>query len=260
VGAATVFVLLLAAAWALFAKTTPTAPATSALPEAAASPAPDQALAEAEAAAEAQLDQGDFRGAAVSLLALLQTHPEVPALHHDLARALLGDGDFHGGLKEARAWILADPAATRDPRIEEAVKTAAAGSRDADDAFDFLEAGMGMVGTDLLYDIAYGPGHGGAASDRARASLAKPAVRKNVSPALAVALDLRSAQSCDGKKALFDRARQVGDGRALAILQTLKTTTGCGRFFGRKDCWPCMHRDGSLSDVIGVLERKGVAQ
>ena len=254
-GAFTLFMLVIVSSWALFAKTTPTAPAASALPEAALSPSPEQELAERQAAAEAQLDQGDFRGAAVSLLALLETHPAVPALHHDLARALLGDGDVRGGLKEARAWILADPAATRDPKIEEAVKSAAARAHDADDAFDLLESGMGMVGTDLLYDLAYGAGHG-VAQDRARASLAKAAVRKNVSPALAVTLDLRSTASCDGKKALFDRARQVGDRRTVAILETLKPTRGCG-LFGRKDCWACMHRDGALSDVIGALERKG---
>jgi hypothetical protein len=203
------------------------------------------------AAAEAALDRGDF-GTAVGQLTVLELgHPESAAVHRDLERAYTGTGDVKGALREARAWLAAAPATGRDAKFEEDVRNAALGTVAPDDAFALLETGMGTAGADILYDLAYGAAadRARAATDRARAALADATVRRNASAALAVTLDLRAARTCEAKKALLDRARDSGDSRTAAVLKPLKSTSGCG-FIGRRDCWPCLHRDGALAAAI----------
>ncbi len=254
-GAVLVFVATLTTAlvtayvWGKVADSSPPPPSSSSAAPAEPS-APDPL-----AAAEALLDKGDYAGAISRLTLLEQAHPDAAAIHHDLERAYLGAGDLGPALREGRSWLAGDRAAGRDAKFEEAVRSAALGTVAPDDAFALLETSMGTVGADILYDIAYGSGHA-AASERARAALARPAVRGNASPALAVTLDLRAARSCDGKLGLLPRARAVGDERTSAVLKGYRATSGCG-FIGKRDCWPCMHRDGSLNETLDALEARG---
>ena len=116
---------------------------------------------------------------------------------------------------------------------------------------------MGALGVDDLYELAYGPAPKAhpPLAERARRSLAKPEVRAHASPSAAVALDLRSARSCEAKKALLPAAVGAGDERALAVLKPLGATSGCG-FLGARDCFPCLHRDGSLARAVTTLEER----
>ena len=41
--------------------------------------------------------------------------------------------------------------------------------------------------------------------------------------------------------------------RALATLKAYAPTRGCG-FLGTRDCWPCVHKDGSLAKAIAEVE------
>jgi hypothetical protein len=91
------------------------------------------------------------------------------------------------------------------------------------------------------------------AAQRAQKALNKADVRAKASPALNVALDLRVANTCEGKKAVFPRAKEIGDNRTLVVLRTYQPTRGCG-FLSSRDCWPCMHKDGSLKQTIQSLE------
>jgi serine/threonine-protein kinase len=75
------------------------------------------------------------------------------------------------------------------------------------------------------------------------------------SPALAVVLAFRNAKTCDQKHALLGEARDKGDVRMFAILQPYEASRGCG-FFGRSDCYPCMHRDHELADTLQALQDK----
>jgi serine/threonine-protein kinase len=225
------------------------APASSVPP-----PPVDDGTAARLAEAEAAEGKGDYATALAILAPLASSAPRAPAVHHDLARAELGVGNMKGALAETRAWLTADPAAGRDAKLEEAVKAAALGGVDAEDAFDLLQNHMGTVGAETLYDLAY-PSSNAPGSPRARALLATPAVRRNASPALAVTLDLRAAQSCEAKRALLPRAREVGDARTLAVVSTYRGTSGCG-FLGRRDCLPCMRRAGGLTETIATLEAR----
>ena len=40
------------------------------------------------------------------------------------------------------------------------------------------------------------------------------------------------------------------------VLRGMTKTTGCGGFFKRADCWPCMREDGFLTKVIGAIEER----
>jgi serine/threonine-protein kinase len=137
-----------------------------------------------------------------------------------------------------------------------ALEDAKAKARSGDEAsFAALER-MGAPGMDALYELAYGPGAPGAAAARARKSLAKPELRANMSPALAVTMDIRNAPSCEAKKKHFAEAKISGDERTLAALQPYFATKGCG-FANARDCWPCMRSgDDSLAKTAAAIKER----
>jgi hypothetical protein len=112
---------------------------------------------------------------------------------------------------------------------------------------------MGAPGADILYDRAYGAG--GTAATRAKRSLTNPEVTRHASPELQIALDLRSANSCESKRSLLDRATTSGDSRTATILESYAPSSGCG-FLGTQDCWRCMHKDGSLATATAKLRAR----
>jgi hypothetical protein len=173
--------------------------------------------------------------------------------HGDLERADMAGGDTKGALAEAGEWLATDPTASRDARLADDLHTIALGQESPDSAVALL-ARMDAVGVDALYDVAYDTGSG-AASSAARKALASAAVASRASPSLAVTLEIREGRSCDKKKAAFDRARQVGDARTLAVLRDYQSTAGCG-FLRLKDCWRCMHRDDSLNSTIRAIQQR----
>ena len=64
-------------------------------------------------------------------------------------------------------------------------------------------------------------------------------VRPNASPALAVAIALRSAETCEAVQSALPKARSDGDRRALYLLTKLNSRRGCG---DKKadDCYACL--------------------
>ncbi|HEX9297263.1 MAG TPA: hypothetical protein VF881_15585, partial [Polyangiaceae bacterium] len=74
-------------------------------------------------------------------------------------------------------------------------------------------------------------------------------------PALMVLVDLRSANSCEAKKALLPRAKENGDERVLPVLRKLQNAQGCG-FLGLSECWGCLHRDNALGTTIEAIEER----
>ncbi len=89
-----------------------------------------------------------------------------------------------------------------------------------DEAFAVLGSDMGQVGADLLYKIALTRPK---QKDQALATLAKPETRKQFSPALEIAYDLRYEKSCKARVPLLARAKQLGDERAVRVLKLLGT-------------------------------------
>jgi hypothetical protein len=206
------------------------------------------------ASAEARIEAADYSGAIAELAALERDHPELPAVHRELEHAYASNGDAKDALREAELWLPLDPGATSDARLLADLRAdATAKDEPLATAAIALLATLGTAGPDALYDLAYGTAHAG--QTRARAALTKPEVRAHASQALAAALDLRGAAGCEAKRALVERAGEVGDARALALLKGYQQSGGCG-FLGMRDCWPCLHRDGSLAHAIEDIESR----
>jgi hypothetical protein len=164
----------------------------------------------------------------------------------------MASGDTREALAEARLAIDAEPAALTDAKLATDLRTIALGGEDIDTALTLLEK-MGAPGSDAIYDLAYGYAASRATAPAKKALLLE-SVTKDASPALAVTLELRNAQSCDKKKALFDRAASVGDVRTLAVLHEYESKVGCGgRFFRKKDCWPCMRKEDALGTTMAAI-------
>jgi hypothetical protein len=146
-----------------------------------------------------------------------------------------------------------NPKVATDPellRIVEAAVEADAASLDA--ALALIDGPFGPAIVDVLID---GITKAGATKNRFQKVLARPEVRARASPAAAVTLELREAKSCDVRRALLPRAREVGDARTLATIEVYKRTRGCG-ILGAFDCYTCMRRDSLLDDTVTALEAR----
>jgi serine/threonine-protein kinase len=177
-------------------------------------------------------------------------------VHRALMKAYLATGATKDAMREAGLLVKADPTAAKDPKLLEDVRNAAlGGGPPADEAFALLESSLGDSGPSILYDIAYSTwaSQYQAAATRASRALQNPDVHGRGSPALQVALDLRSANTCEKKHNILPRATDVGDFHALPLLKSYVPNRGCG-FLGARDCWSCMHKDGSLTKAIGAIE------
>jgi serine/threonine protein kinase len=209
-------------------------------------------------AALASIDKGDY-GTGIATLTTLEPEEMSRAdVHRALLKAYLATGASNDAMREVGLLVKADPTAAGDPKVLEDVRNAAIGKGDAaDEAFALLESSLGTVGIDELYDIAYAQwaSEYPAASNRAQKALAQADVRARGTPAVQVTLEFRAANSCDKKHALLPRAADVGNSRTLAILKAYTPARGCG-FLGARDCWPCMHKDGSLAKTIAAIDER----
>jgi hypothetical protein len=107
-----------------------------------------------------------------------------------------------------------------------------------------VAAGLaGSKGCDLLYELSTAKGTPPEMALLAGQFLNSREVRAKASPALAVVLDLRDATECDKRKAILEKAIELGDRRILRHIVPLTKKTGCG---AKKadDCNPCL-RDGN---------------
>jgi serine/threonine protein kinase len=218
-------------------------------------PRASSAVDEQMALAERILAEGDAGVAtAINILASLeQTHPDRAEVHRDLERAYASVHDTKSMLGEAQRWTVVDPiGAATDRRLAEDLHAALLGKDDVDTALALLEHAMGPPGVDVLYDVAFSAKPQSPIAVRARQALTREETRSRASPATLVAIDLQHATKCDEKRALLPRASEVGDARSIAILSGFMPTTGCG-FLHARDCWPCLHRDGTLQATIGAI-------
>ncbi len=119
-------------------------------------------------------------------------------------------------------------------------------------AWKLLAEGMGTYGPDVLYGLTLTKPR---LAERAEHLLGEASVRPRLSPALAIAHELRTAPSCAARLPLLDRATAMGDERALAVLSGLSTGTvrGCGKN-KRKPCRPaCPEQADQFRSAIAKL-------
>ncbi len=226
----------------------------SSTPSATPTPPPDAKADDAMKLAISKLAAGDTDGAIAILTKVEAQHADRADVHKQLYLAYMQTSSPKDAMDQAGKWLDLDDKAQNDVKLTVDVKaTAVSGGEGTDGAFAILEGKLGSSGPDVLYDLGYGTGVGATVSFRARKSLAKPEVQKLTSPALEVTVALRKADTCDQKKTHFERAREVGDQRTLQVLMSYTPKTGCG-FVGTRDCYPCMHKDGSLLKTITAIQ------
>ncbi len=186
-----------------------------------------------------------------ALQALAEKHPSNARILRELTLVAASNGPSVASLEAFEKLLALEPEAADDAKLRKVWLDAfESQSPFSATAAAMLERAFGGPGVDLLLERSAQPG-----ANKARIAewLAKPTVVANALPAAKVVLDLKSARSCEAKHAALERAKEVGDRRALPYIRPLTAGRGCG-FLGVSDCWPCLRRDNILRDTLAALE------
>lgn len=142
--------------------------------------------------------------------------------------------------------IDGDELARQDKALLGALRHLADDEKYADPILRFAAEHLGSLGADFLFDVWSKTSAKTPSTTRAFELLSTRGVKKQMSPALALALELREAETCEQYAKLLPRIEQVGDERVLTRLRDLKKERSCGAN-GREDCFPCL-REGKALD------------
>jgi hypothetical protein len=195
-----------------------------------------------------------------ALRALAEKYPKDPRLLTKLAKALsAGKNGLHDAVVMSRRIFELNPKATTDPELQMIVKRGASGQPATSDlALDIMASSMGSTGPDLLFEISLARGVSTNVRTRATDLTRTEAVRKLVTPALRVALDLRDMGGCERQK-LFADAEKLGDGRSLQYLTPLQSKKGCG-LFRLSDCYGCLGNRVALGKAVSAIQARAKQQ
>jgi eukaryotic-like serine/threonine-protein kinase len=208
-------------------------------------------------AALGRVTAGEIETGIKDLEALWVQYPNDLAVQKALAQAYSKAKRHVDALGILKKMLGQAPELATDPALDPIINDALASPAGVDSAFAILEGPMKAEGARVLYGLGYEnkPPYNLAA--RARKSLADPEVAKNMPAALKGAIELRNAPAaCNARKEVIEKFKNDFDATALPILRSMTKTTGCGGFFKRGDCWPCMREDGFLNKVIAAVEAK----
>ena len=159
--------------------------------------------------------------------------------------------------KALRSKVEANPALGKDPALQTELMQLAEDPRSSADALAALAALEPPLGADLLYEVWTRTPVRTDTTDLARALVYSTDVRPKASPALAVALELRAAESCEQYKAILPKALRDGDRRAAHLLLKLSQKRGCGPNKS-DDCYACLReqRDELKATINAVKSRR----
>jgi len=143
-----------------------------------------------------------------------------------------------------RARLAADPGLAKDPKVIADLRRLAQDPDTSRDALAAMAALPGQLSADLLYEAWTSTAERSQVTELAQGLLLSRDVRPKASPALAIALDLREAETCEANAKLLERSIEVGDKRAFAPMSRLLRHNGCGPT-KRDDCYACL-REGDL--------------
>jgi hypothetical protein len=206
-------------------------------------------------APSAELDLAK-RGGAPALVALAQKYPR----DHVVLTALLvaqaiERPRFPEAIETIKALFALRAESASDETVRRVFARLASGPNEIVDAvFELAGKAPGEAGPDLLYEIISTDGPvQKPVKDRAQRLLDTPEMKQKVSAALQIALDLRAASPC-ARKALFARAAESGDLRALPSLDPLVSTGGCKRLFRATDCYACLGPRAELNAAVAAIK------
>lgn len=158
--------------------------------------------------------------------------------------------------RDLRQKIAANPALGKDSAIDAELLQLAADPLTAPDALHAMSELEGPTGADLLYEVWTRTTDRTDTTDLAHALLYSKDVKPKASPALAVALALRSAETCEDNRALLPKALTDGDRRSQHLLLKLSAKHGCGPKKA-DDCYACLRdRKDELSATINAVKSR----
>jgi len=208
-------------------------------------------------AALGRVTAGEIETGIKDLETLNTDYPNDPIVQKALAQAYSKGKRHVDALGIVKKMVTAHPEMASDVAVDAIFDDALAAPAAVDSAFGVLEGPMKSDGARILYAMAYegrGPGH---LATRARKALADPEVAKIMPSSIRGVIELRNApHTCTARKEIIDKYKTDFDATALPVLRGMTKTTGCGGFFKRADCWPCMREDSFLTKVIAAIEER----
>ena len=159
-----------------------------------------------------------------------------------------------GALREK---LERDPSAGKDSALQSQLLHLAEDPATAAEALSSMTLLPQPTGADLLYEVWTGTPVRSDTTELARSLLYSPDVRPKASPALAVSLDLRVAETCEQYAAVLPKALTDGDRRALHLLLKLNVKRGCGPK-KTEDCYACLRdkKDELTATMSAVKSRR----
>lgn len=223
------------------------APVASAAPDGGDAGAGDGAgqdeIVEAEAGGVAELEK------------LAKRYPKDGNVSVAIVRAQIKEKKYVDAVKSVKTALEVDPGLALDPDIASALWQAVQAKASAEAAFALLTGPMGAKGADVIYELATTPKVKADVKQRATRWLNSAAFQKQSSPALNVLVALEEASTCKQRHALLLRAKNAGDERVLAVVQTYEKTDGCGKAHD-EDCNACMRSDDVLKQCVSDLKKR----
>jgi hypothetical protein len=160
------------------------------------------------------------------------------------SRELLEAADRGAASRQEKAEALASklassPDLAQDVAIQTELLAFAADPLTSSRALTAMTKLSGSLGPDLLYEVWTGTPQRNDTTELARSLVYSRDVSAKASPALAVALALRAADTCEGQAAILPKASASADRRSVHLLTKLLAKRGCGPK-KTADCFACL--------------------
>jgi serine/threonine-protein kinase len=214
-------------------------------------PAPPD-MAERYKKIEGSLEDGNIASARRMLEQALSERPRDGRVRYMLGRVAYADDKHQEALVHYREAIGLDAGFRGDPVLLSHVDALLEDPRQADSALDLIIEKIGAPAADLLEKVA-NDGNDLTRRQRAAAALESIGEGKRVDQVSLSILELKKAQTCDEKKVVVAKLKDLGDVKALPALRGLTPRRIGPLRFGGADT-RCMKTE--LSEAIAALEEK----
>lgn len=236
----------------------PKAPATppSVAPVVSAAPPASQVKPEPETKAEEQGVHAEAARGEIEAIERLKQRPETERSIEDAMALARGESAQRlKALEPLAARLKQEPAALEDAEFRREFLEFVTDRGTYMEALAALAQVPSSLAADLLYEIWTGTKKSNEVTRLAKDLVYTKDVRSRASDALAVALDLRDAESCQDNQSAVRRALDYGDRRSFHLLGRLLSTRGCGPDKA-DDCYPCLRDTDRVQQALEAVRSR----